>query len=107
MRNTSTEAEIVLWQKLKGSKLNGLKFVRQYSVGPFILDFYCPEKRLAIELDGSQHLNPHIHEYDVGRTEYLSMHDIKIIRFWNTDVIKNMESVLEKILEESSEESPS
>jgi len=99
LRKNQTEAEKVLWQKLRGRKLNGLKFHRQYSVGPYILDFFCPQIRLAIELDGDQHKNAV--EYDKERDTLIGKADIKTLRFWNNEIFNDMEKVLEKIYNES------
>lgn len=97
LRNDSTEFERLLWDKLKGSRLNGLKFTRQYSVGPYILDFYCPKLRLGIELDGNQHREKDAVLYDKDRTDYLEAANINIIRFWNEEITTNILKVLEKI----------
>ena len=67
LRNNQTPAELLLWSKLKRSQLNGSKFIRQYSVGPYILDFYCPKFRLGIELDGNQHKSSDSVIYDTER----------------------------------------
>jgi very-short-patch-repair endonuclease len=72
----------------------GLKFYRQYSFGPYVLDFYCPEKKMAVELDGGQHNQPDGKEYDAIRTNYLNAHGVEVERFWNSDVSGNMEAVL-------------
>lgn len=95
LRKNSTEAERILWQKIRGRKLNGLKFYRQYSVGPYILDFFCSQIRLAIELDGEQHKN--VREYDEERDTLLKKADIKTLRFWNGEVLNNIENVLKRI----------
>ncbi len=71
------------------------KFSRQYSVGPYILDFYCVKKRIAVELDGSQHLDNQ--DYDKERDDYLLLNDIKVLRFWNREISDNMSKVLERI----------
>ena len=97
LRNNQTDEEKILWAKLKNSKIKGFKFVRQYSVGPYILDFYCPKIRLAIELDGNQHKDMENKLYDQDRDDYLRSMDIKTIRFWNQDINKNINNVLEKI----------
>lgn len=97
LRNNSTEAEKVLWNYLKHRKLGGFKFVRQYSVGPYILDFYCSKFRLAIELDGATHKEKEEVLYDIDRTKYLEGANIKTIRFWNDEVIKNVDMVLNEI----------
>ena len=96
LRNNSTEVETILWNHLKSSKL-GFKFTRQYSVGPYILDFYCPKLRLAIELDGDQHKEKEAVLYDEDRTKFLDGADITVIRFWNHDVMKNTGIVIAQI----------
>ena len=97
LRNNSTAAEAVLWTYLQHRKLLGKKFRRQSSVGPYVVDFYCPECRLVIELDGAPHFGPNSHEYDQLRTEYLEKAGLRIIRFENQDVRDNIEFVLETI----------
>ena len=82
LRKKQTDAEHKLWQRLRNKQVHGLKFYRQYSVGSYILDFYCPQRRIAIELDGSQHLAAK--EYDDNRTAYLQRSGITVIRFWDT-----------------------
>jgi very-short-patch-repair endonuclease len=96
LRREMTDAESKLWDRIRDRRL-GEKFRRQYSVTGYILDFYCPAKRIAIEIDGSQHIENR--EYDDKRTEVLKMLDIKVLRFWNKDVNKNMEGVLMMIKE--------
>jgi very-short-patch-repair endonuclease len=100
LRNGSTPAEIKLWSMLQHSNLGGYKFRRQHSVGFYILDFYCPSERLAIELDGDSHFTDDAIEYDRERTAYLNALNIKVVRFLNTDVYENLNGVCEKILEE-------
>lgn len=97
LRYNQTEVESKLWQRLKDRQLNGLRFVRQFSVGRYILDFYCPKLRLCIELDVGQHSKPEAKGYDKERTEYLNSLRIKVIRFWNSEVIENLEGILEVI----------
>ncbi|OGF63971.1 DNA-cytosine methyltransferase [Candidatus Giovannonibacteria bacterium RIFCSPHIGHO2_01_FULL_45_24] len=97
LRKSETDSERLLWKYLRNKRFYGIKFLRQYSVGPYILDFYCPDSRLAIELDGGGHTETDQKIYDRERTSYLRDKDIKVIRFWNTDVLKNTEAVLEKI----------
>ena len=97
LRNNSTQAEIILWQYLKGSKLEGRKVRRQQSIGNYIVDFYCPKERLVIELDGEVHFNPEAIEYDKQRTKYLESLFINVIRFENKEVIFNIETVLRRI----------
>ncbi|MEI6826907.1 MAG: endonuclease domain-containing protein [Desulfuromonadales bacterium] len=100
LRNGSTPAEIKLWSMLQHSNLGGYKFRRQHSVGFYILDFYCPSVRLAVELDGDSHFTDDAIEYDRERTAYLNALNIKVVRFLNTDVYENLNGVCEKILEE-------
>ena len=96
LRKRLTQAEARLWSHIKNSLL-GYKFRRQHSVGKYILDFYCTEKRLAVELDGSPHDTEQGFDKDKERTEYLQRLGIKVIRFENKDVIKNLEGVLLEI----------
>ena len=98
--NNSTPAEIELWSMLKHSNLGGYKFRRQLSVGSYILDFYCPSEKLAVELDGDSHFTDAAIEYDDVRTAYLNALNIKVVRFLNTDVYDNLNDVCERILEE-------
>ncbi len=100
MRIHQTPQEAILWARLRRSQL-GSKFKRQHSVGPYILDFYCPKKKLAIELDGSQHIENK--DYDIERSKYLSILDIKVIRFWNNEVNANINGVIQKIISELKE----
>lgn len=97
LRKNQTEAENILWQAIRNRQINSLKFHRQYSVGPYILDFFCPEIRLAIELDGDQHKDAV--EYDKERESFLKDKDIRTIRFWNNDILKDLKSVLSTIKE--------
>ncbi len=94
LRNRATEAEKILWSCLKNNTLKH-KFIRQYSVEGYVVDFYCPEKRLAVELDGEQHKQSY--KYDSIRTELLKAYGIKIIRFWNWEVKENLTKVLHQI----------
>ncbi len=94
LRHKETKGEKLLWANLRRRKLS-FKFSRQYSVGPYILDFYCVGKRIGIELDGFHHLENK--EYDRERDEYLLFNDIKILRFWNSEISVNMDKVLERI----------
>lgn len=100
LRNNSTPAEKQLWRLLQQSNLGGYKFRRQHSVGAYILDFYCTEEKLAIELDGDSHFTDDAMLYDRERTAYLNALNIKVLRFLNTDVYDNLNAVGERILEE-------
>ena len=95
LRKESTPAERKLWSKIRNDQL-GINFRRQHAVGNYIPDFVCIEKKLIIELDGSQHLEQR--EYDVERTRYLETLGFRVIRFWNNDVIKNMDGVILAII---------
>lgn len=94
LRNRATEAEKILWSCLKKNTLKH-KFIRQYSVEGYVVDFYCPDSRLAIELDGEQHKSNV--EYDSYRTKLLNAWGIKLIRFWNWEIKENLTQVLKKI----------
>jgi len=93
-----TEAEKKLWRNLRSRRFEGAKFRRQYPVTGYILDFYCPECRLAVELDGNEHALPERMAYDGKRDEKLKEQGIAVLRFANTDVLKDITGVLEKIL---------
>ena len=98
LRRNQTTPEKLLWRLLRAKQLNGKKFFRQFSVGRYILDFYCPEHKLAIELDGSQHLEPQAMVYDEARTAWLETRGITVKRYPNNEVMENIEGVLEDIL---------
>ena len=97
LRAHQTEAEKILWEHLRGRKLEKYKFWRQYSIGPYILDFYCPQLRLAIEIDGRQHGQEEAVIYDKEREQCLANLDIKTIRYKNSEVLNNIKIVIEKI----------
>ena len=99
LRNALTPAEARLWTLLKRSAL-GRKFRRQHSVGRYILDFYCPSEKLAVELDGEDHFMPWGITYDNERKRYLNRVGIKVIRFENEDVFRLEEWVLNEIRKE-------
>ncbi|MDO8564923.1 MAG: endonuclease domain-containing protein [bacterium] len=94
LRNSATPQEVVLWARLRRSQF-GYKFKRQASIGNYVVDFYCPEKKLAIEVDGSQHIDS---EVDKERTRFLEQSEISVLRFWNNEVNTNLEGVLTKIV---------
>ena len=96
LRKSQTEAERKIWSILRNKQFHGLKFFRQYSVGDYILDFYCPFMRLAIEVDGSQHIE---NKYDEYRTSCLKKNNILVLRFWNNEVLGNIEGVCLKLEE--------
>lgn len=96
LRNTSGLPEIILWNQLKQNKL-GKKFRRQYSIGHYVLDFYCPELRFGIELDGSTHDNQQSYAYDQQRNKFIKGQNIKITHFQNKDVLNNLNSIIAEI----------
>jgi len=98
LRQNMTPHESILWDLLRNRQFNSVKFVRQYPIGPYIVDFACRKKRLVIELDGGQHnINQNI-DYDNKRSEYILSKGYKIIRFWNNDIDNNLESVYLELL---------
>ncbi len=97
LRKSLTPAEAFLWRHLQNRKLEGRKFRRQHSIENYIADFYCPEERLVVELDGQGHFNPTAQEYDLKRTETLNSLGITVLRFENRLVFENLNSVLQEI----------
>lgn len=97
LRKSLTPAEAFLWNYLKTKKLEGRKFRRQHGVKQYIVDFYCAEEKLVIELDGEVHNNPKAREYDTKRTAVLNSLGLKVIRFENKMVFENLPSVLLEI----------
>jgi very-short-patch-repair endonuclease len=95
LRKDPTPAESRLWLVLRGNKLNGVNFRRQHAIGKYVVDFCSVKKKLAIELDGSQHLEQS--EYDIQRTAYLESQGYKVLRFWNAQVTNDMEGVIRSI----------
>ena len=96
LRSHMPKAERLLWWRIKGKNLAGLRFRRQHGIGPYIIDFYCPELNLAIELDGLSH--DYIVEYDIRRQAYIESLGIKVLRYANKDVLENLDCVLAGIL---------
>ena len=92
-----TPCESLLWARLRGSQLGGYKFRRQHSVGAYILDFYCPARRLCIEVDGNIHYGEAAITHDKERDETLNQLDIRTVRFTNNEVATDIESVLKEI----------
>ena len=99
LRKNSTKAEIRLWHYLKNKQIIGRKFRRQYSLGNYILDFYCPAENLAIELDGETHFNPITEQKDNQRDLMLKKFGIKVLRFENKIVFNNPEIIVNAILD--------
>jgi len=99
LRREPTEPEKQLWQCLRGRRVAGLKFRRQVWLGPFIVDFFCAEARLVIELDGETHTDPEAQAYDARRTALIEAEGYRVRRFWNNDVMQNIEGVVVAIEE--------
>lgn len=97
LRQESTESEKLLWAVLRNRKLNGLKFRRQHPLDKFIVDFYCHEKKLVVELDGNVHGEKVNKEYDEARTAMLAGLNVTVLRFKNEEVINNVQGLLKKI----------
>ena len=97
LRSSLTPAEATLWRHLQNKKLSGRKFRRQHSVGNYILDFYCPQEKLAIELDGAYHFTSAGYEADQARDMYLKELGIQVLRFENKEVFHDIERVLDMI----------
>ena len=101
LRADSTDTEGKLWSCLRNRRMEGFKFRRQHPIGQIIVDFYCQEARLAIELDGSQHeADDRAKEHDRRRDQELSRVGIRVLRFWNPDVQRNLRGVLQTIWDE-------
>src|SRR5262245_36681985 len=100
LRNNGTAAEVALWKHLQGSQLLGKKFRRQASIGRYIVDFYCPECRLIVELDGAPHFSVLTDEYELERTRFLEGLGLRILRFENRTVKRDFPFVLHRIEEE-------
>ena len=94
LRHTSTIREVKLWQYLRNRRFMGLKFRRQFPIGPYVVDFVCLSHQLVIELDGGQHAEQL--DYDNKRTEYLEHFGFRVLRFWNTDVFFQFDALLEQ-----------
>src|SRR5262249_16038049 len=97
LRRNQTDAEKLLCYSLRDRQLFGLKFRRQYPVGPYVLDFYCHEYKLSIELDGGQHYESTGLQYDEQRQAFLASHGIHTLRFSNREVLQHLEAVLLQI----------
>lgn len=97
LRNNRPRAEVLLWSALKHKQIANHRFRRQYSIGPYIVDFYCPASRLAIEVDGDSHLQPRVEEYDRHRQNYIESFGIRVVRVTNTEVYGDLDGVIRRI----------
>ncbi|BDI28630.1 hypothetical protein CCAX7_006810 [Capsulimonas corticalis] len=102
MRREMTPMEQRLWNAISGKKLNGLRFRSQHPFGRFVIDFYCPSCKLAVEVDGSVHEGRE--EYDAERTLFLQSYGCRVIRFRNNEILNDLSGVLTKIIEASEEQ---
>ena len=106
LRHNPTEPEKRLWRHLRNRQVAGLKFRQQVWLGPYIVDFFCAEALLAIELDGETHIGPEAEAYDERRTAIIEAEGFWLRRFWNNDVMQNVEGVVAAIEEAARESAP-
>ena len=99
LRNNFSEAERRLWLRLRNRQVLRCKFRRQYGIGRYVLDFYCPQLKLAIEVDGDSHYQPGVADYDHSRQRHIEALGIRFLRFTNTEVYKQIDEVVERIAE--------
>jgi len=106
LREQLTDAERTLWARLRNRQLQGVRFRRQQPLGSYIVDFICLERKLIVEVDGGQHNEAKGRQEDRERTKWLQANGYRVLRFWNNDVLMNMEGVLERITLASSHPHP-
>ena len=97
LRKNMTTAEVALWLMIKNKQLDGERFLRQYSIGHFVVDFYCPKHKLAVELDGEVHFTEEAAAYDAKRTAYLNSVGVQVVRFENFEVFQYPMRTLDEI----------
>ena len=95
LRRETTPTERILWKHLRGRLFDGFRFCRQHPIGPFVVDFCCLSKRLVIELDGETHIGRE--QQDKDRSRWLEARGCQILRFWNTEIFEDLDSVLEVV----------
>ncbi len=100
LRKRMTETEIRLWNRIRKGQIQNLQFFRQKPIGKYIVDFYCPSRKLVIEIDGSQHYEEEGEKKDKERDAYLNKLNIKVLRCTNLDIYNNLEGVIDTIMEE-------
>ncbi len=103
LRKSMTDAERHLWVKIRMKQLKGYQFYRQKPIGDYIVDFFCPRAKLVIEVDGSQHSSDEMTEYDRIRDEHIRSLGLRVLRFTNTEVLTNIEGIIESIIENMQE----
>lgn len=97
LRNNMTETEVILWGKLKGRQITGYKIRRQYGVGSYVVDFYCPQLKLAIEVDGESHYTREGEEHDKKRDAFIRDKGIEIIRIPTSEIYDNLDGVVQHV----------
>src|SRR5579872_4982883 len=97
LRHSQTEAEVFVWNQLRGRRFSGFKFRRQVPLGNYIVDFVCLDRRVIVELDGGQHNEPDQKAYDARRDAWLRGEGLEVLRFWNRDVFLEWEAMAEGI----------
>jgi very-short-patch-repair endonuclease len=97
MRQTMTNAEVILWSRLRRKQVHGVAFRRQHPIGPFIADFACWEARLVIEVDGPSHISDEAQANDAHRTDFLNQQGWQVLRVWNNDIYGNLHGVMDAI----------
>ena len=97
LRKTMTRSEVALWTALRGKRLGGLRFRRQHPIGPYVLDFYCAQHRLAVEVDGAVHATAMSHERDAERDQWIERCGVRIVRIPGSVVLSDMEAALRRI----------
>ncbi|WP_265822219.1 endonuclease domain-containing protein [Geovibrio ferrireducens] len=99
LRKNMTDAELLIWSKIRRKQIKGLQFYRQKVIENYILDFYCPASKLVIEIDGGQHFSEEAIHKDNERDRFLLRHGFKVLRFSNTEVLTNIDGVVQAIYE--------
>jgi len=97
LRNNMPQAEVLVWSRIRRQQLAGHRFRRQYSVGPYVIDFYCPALKLAVEIDGLSHLGPAAEAADRERQVFIESFGIRFVRFTNEEVLCDLDGVVEAI----------
>lgn len=100
LRSNQTDAEILLWSRIRRRQIKNVQFYRQKPIGNFIVDFYAPSAKLVIEVDGGQHFDETYIEQDKKRDWYLKQLNLKVLRFDNLEVLQSIDNVLQAIFEE-------
>lgn len=101
LRRKQTPWELKLWNSIRNRQISGMKFRRQYKIGPYVVDFVCLENELVIELDGGHHGEDKIKESDLIKQKYIESLGFKVIRFWNNEIDSNLDGVIQTLLQYS------